>query len=122
MRFFPSFLLFILIPFSAWGIGPSKTLKTVQGELPLILKNELWVSPHCHKTPCLALKRPAKSAAKTEGSPYITQPAASFCESHGGKYLIGKYSSGNEDGICRFKDQSYILAWDYYYKFREQKK
>lgn len=121
MKFFSSVLLFILMSSSLWGVSQTKTLKTNKGELPLILNNKLWVSPHCQKGDCQALKTPAKTSSKTQKSTYITQPAASFCESSGGNYLTGKYSSGNEDGVCRFKDQSYILAWDYYYKFKDQR-
>ena len=121
MKLFSSFLLFILMSFSSWGIGETKTLKTSMGELPLILKKDLWVSPHCLKAECLALKTTKKPSPKATERKYITQPAAGFCEAQDGQYLTGKYSSGNEDGVCRFKDQSYILAWDYYYKFKDQR-
>jgi putative hemolysin len=121
MKFFALFLLFILMISSVWGSSETKTLKTVEGELTLIQKNDLWLSPHCQKGDCQALKTPLKTSSQVQTRTYITQPAANFCESKGGHYLTGKYSSGNEDGICRFKDQSYILAWDYYYKFKDQK-
>lgn len=115
MKFFSSFLFFCLLTFSSWGSEQTKLLKTPDGDFILYSKNNIWVSKSCLKKECEALKRHTLKVGKTESGKWIGNPASAFCEETGGKYLIGKLPTGAEDGLCIFKDKSYILSWDFYY-------
>lgn len=105
------FLSTIFFNFQAFA--ESKTF--FQGKKPfaLHLTDDVWVSEDCHKN-CQALTAPALS--KKGGN--SAQPAADFCQSANGKYLVVKDSLGMPEGLCQFSDGSFILAWDYFKKFK----
>lgn len=116
MKLFSSFLFFCLLTFSSWGSEQTKLLKTPDGEFTLYSKTSLWVSKNCLKSECEALKSHSLKEVKTDSGKWIGNPASAFCEKSGGKYIIGKLPSGDEDGLCVLKDKSYILSWDFYYR------
>lgn len=107
------FMLFLLV----------LSLQTLAAENPLILKSAekkewvfhnkdgLRVSSDCLKDSCQAVKASKVSTEKMDK----THPAAAYCTLLDGKYEIAKHTDGDEDGICVFKDSSFILAWDLYY-------
>ena len=99
----------------------SLLLKTPEGDLRLRKRDKDWVSENCLKGTCLALQTPRSSLPLPAESSWAPHPAASFCLANGGSYLKAQYPNGDEDGICRFKDQSFILAWNYYYLHRSAK-
>lgn len=80
-------------------------------------KNGQRVSEECLKKECLALK--SKPVETKKESKYTGHPAADYCEGNGGEYVVGVRETGDEDGLCLFKDKSYSLGWDY---FKEGKK
>lgn len=85
---------------------------------------DIWVSKHCLEGSCLALTPPPVQKNEEEelvNPPWANQPAATFCERHGGEYIIGTHDNGDQDGICRFKDSSMIMGWDYYKFFQDAK-
>ena len=49
-------------------------------------------------------------------SPYHNNLGAIHCELMGGKGLIAKTSSGNDDDFCVFNDGSMVSSWSAYYK------
>ncbi|WP_082729400.1 putative hemolysin [Leptotrichia sp. oral taxon 847] len=46
----------------------------------------------------------------------MPNPASVYCEKNGGKSIIKLDSTGNEYGICKFKDGKEIDEWDFYRK------
>lgn len=77
-------------------------------------KSGVRVSESCLKGPCEALKTPPLRESPKTSKSFTGHPAARFCEEQKAVYIIAKRESGDEDGICLFKDKSFILAWDYY--------
>ena len=81
----------------------------------------IGVSSHCQrsaKSSCLALQKLDAASmrnvqAKGHGS--SANPGTLICENLGGRVIIGRDSSGNENSFCKFKDQSLIdcgtLTW-----------
>lgn len=108
--------VFILLFFttSVWAKDPEVLLiMSGHDQYSLQKKEDVWVSSHCLKSDCQALKKAEIKPSKNENG-LAGHPAADFCEQEGGKYVTGKRVSGDEDGVCVFKDKSYILGWDYY--------
>lgn len=97
------------------------TLKVAQSEISLYKMDTLFVSKDCLTGDCLAL-RPADKKAPPPDSPWVGHPAAAFCRANNGDYIVGNHPNGNEDGVCRFKDGSMIMDWDYYYRNRPKSK
>jgi putative hemolysin len=121
MKFFSSFLFFCLLTSSSWGSEQNKILKTPEGDFILYAKNNFWVSKNCLEKKCDALKSHSPKESKADAGKWIGNPSSAFCEVSGGKYIIGKLPSGDEDGLCLLKDKSYILSWDYYYRNKAKK-
>lgn len=115
--------LFILCLVSAIAAfaSESKVLKHKNQNFKLLSKEKLWVSESCLKNNCLALKKVTARALRDPSNQFTGQPAAQFCVENDGQYIVGKYESGDEDGLCVFKDKSYILGWDYF-KYNRGKK
>lgn len=95
-------------------------IKSSSREYVLKKSEGSWVSESCLKSSCLALK---KTEIKQQDSKdgFVGHPAASFCEQTQGEYVVGKRASGDEDGLCVFKDKSFILGWDYFYRNKKEK-
>lgn len=109
-----SLFILLLMSFSAWSTDPEVLqIKSKQDQYTLQKKDNVWVSENCLKSDCQALKKVEIKKVKSEDG-LVGHPAADFCEQEGGKYVTGKRTSGDEDGVCVFKDKSYILGWDYY--------
>lgn len=92
-------------------------LKTPDKTYKLFQKSGLRVSESCLKGPCDALKVPSSQTNTSTTKSFTGHPAAKFCGLQGATYIIAKRESGDEDGLCQFKDKSYILGWDYFRKF-----
>lgn len=106
-------LLFVICISNAFANNESLILKIGEEKIEFVQLNQKYVTKDCIKKSCLALQKPKTFKLKKVG-PWIQNPSALFCESNQGKYLIGIRQNGSEDGICRFKDTSSILAWDFY--------
>ena len=115
--------LFILCMVTAIPLfaSESKDLKSENQNFKLFSKEKLWVSESCLKKDCLALKQGDSKVLRDPSNQFTGQPAAQFCIENDGKYVVGKYESGDEDGLCIFNDKSYILGWDYYKNNRGKK-
>lgn len=103
--------------------APELTLKSSDGKVwTFVIKDNYKVSESCLKTSCLALNTiNQKENKQTQSGKYLNHPAAGLCEIHHGKYIVGTYKNGDEDGICVFKDQSFILGWDFYKRHQPKK-
>lgn len=110
-----TFLIFILISFQL--LGQTKSYHQGTQSYQLHLHQNLWVSEDCLKE-CLALKTPQLKRASN--LIHAGNPAAEFCKSAQGKYLAVKDPTGLAEGLCQFSDGSYILAWDYFKKFKNK--
>lgn len=106
------FLFLFCIPY-AFAKNEILLLKTDSEKIEFVQLNQKYVTKDCIKKSCLALQKP-KTFKLSKVGPWVQNPSALFCESNGGSYFVGTRENGNEDGICRFKDQSAILAWDFY--------
>lgn len=101
-------LFLIIFPLICWS--ESKQL-VVDGKTYVLLKKDaIWISDGCLRNKCQALKIQKKPLLSD------AHPAAELCEKAGARYLVGRYPSGDMDGICLFKDDSFILGWDFYYR------
>lgn len=105
-----SLLLILLVSFSAQAFE----LKTSQGKVFSFITSQNWrISPSCQRE-CQALKDYSarfKDFERKKGN-----PASEFCQHVGGNDLIGSYANLDQDSICQFPDESYILSWDLYRK------
>lgn len=111
MKLTPLILLFSI---SVWATDPTVlTIKVKDKNFNFQKKEDVWVSESCLKDDCTALKK-AEIKTKKSSDGLAGHPAADFCEQEGGEYVTGKRLSGDEDGLCVFKDKSFILGWDYY--------
>lgn len=103
------FILFLL-SLSASALELKTQEKTV---LKFIEKDKWRVSAHCEKE-CLALKdyqSKWKSFKRGKGN-----PASEFCFHVGGIDKVASYENLDQDGVCIFKDGSFIISWDLYRK------
>ena len=108
---------FIFVSLNSFAISEVKILKTSEGEFQFEHFNNSWVSKSCKTSSCLALMLVRTKLSHVDKSgKWTKQPAAEFCLSNEGKYLVGNYSDDSQDGLCLFKDKSFILGWDYYYR------
>lgn len=106
--------------------GAALQLKSYGGMINLyyMSDSDIWVSKDCLDGLCMALTPPVVRKGEEEklvNPPWANQPAAFFCELHGGEYIVATHANGNQDGICRFKDNSMIMGWDYYKFFQDAK-
>lgn len=109
------YLLLAAILFTPTSLlADSLILKAREKSYEVVSHQGVRVSQDCLKTLCDALKPALKQVPPKPKKSFIGNPAASFCEIQGARYEIAKRASGDEDGLCVFKDQSYILGWDYF--------
>lgn len=112
-------LLVLSIVLTTYALaGETLTLKGQETTYVFFQKSGLRVSESCLKGPCDALKVPSAQRDTPTSKSFTGHPAAKFCELQGATYIIAKRESGDEDGLCQFKDKSYILSWDYFRKFQ----
>lgn len=103
-----------------WGEEAVLTLKIQDTAITLYKMEGVWVSKECLTENCLALQPPAQKEMPASNS-YWGHPAAAFCALNGGDNVIATHPSGDEDGLCWFKDNSMIIDWDYYYRHERKK-
>lgn len=118
------FLIFIIFLFQAIAWSSDQEILSIITKdkvYRLQKKENVWVSENCLKSGCLALKKTEIKTKKAPGQ-YVGHPASDFCEQEKGEYIVGKRNSGDEDGVCVFKDHSYILGWDYFKRNRKEKR
>lgn len=107
--------LFCSFFFSFQVLGETRSYRHANQIYQLHRHQNLWVSLNC-QADCLALT-PPKLKESAQGI-YAGNPAAEFCLSAQGEYIIVKDLAGFSEGLCQFKDKSYILVWDFYRKFK----
>ena len=106
----------------AWSVDHEVLRITTKDKVYRLQKKEnVWISENCLKSDCEALKKAQIKNKKAHGQ-YTGHPASDFCEQEKGEYVVGKRDSGDEDGVCVFKDQSFILGWDYFKRNQKEKR
>ncbi|MFP5384625.1 MAG: DUF333 domain-containing protein [Bacteriovoracia bacterium] len=116
------FVILVLLQSIAWSNeSQGLTIQTKDKVYRFHQKENVRVSENCLKSNCLALQRAELKTKKADGK-YVGHPASDFCEQEKGEYIVGKRESGDEDGVCVFKDNSYILGWDYFKRNQKEKK
>lgn len=112
-------LILILAIFTSFqAFAEMKTFKKNNESYQLIEIDGVWVSKNCQKNPsCLALSAPTKGQQMNKAA----NPFAEFCQQSGAKYESVSDNLGLGEGLCIFKDKSYIIARDYFTKFKVKK-